>query len=362
MKRFFIIVTALLIAVMTALSGCSCSMPVQLDFTQDFSGNGTTFAPLSSSYTEELTYKVERIEKYGTSITTSQNIPASAIRENFISGQYTMKFYGDVSRPQIENGLVLQNDSNLHFLKTELALTVKIDDQTTYNDLILTDVYFYSAGSAYAPLYVRQTIKNTLFAFDYDKNQLIPSIVIYDYTTVYGQSSYNQIKKTYKKISPNELKDVDIRTATEQDWVIESNSTYGYSVAQLIDNSQLYFLMRNMPIKKDETKTLPTVSPVYGVAQSLAIKNLDKNSANYQINYNGTQKNLSLEVNNYAFNLNSTYNSGTAQYAIYQAQMQNSELPFRAFPLEFVQTITEYKNLGSLGALKFTITDISLSN
>lgn len=362
MKKLFIILTALLLSLLLALTGCNCSCATEgdLSFNQNFAGNGTDFELLGSTYTETLSYKVEYDDNYYSYITKGATVANDQI-PTYSNGKYVTSFRANAALPDGVKTDISFTGGELHHLKTELSIDVTASNGKTYNDKVISECYFYSIGFSYTPVYVIQTVKNTLFSFDQSKQKLVPSVAVNQYETVYKSTSYVLTKKTLTTSNAQSLELADaseLHTLKTGLKVINSTS-YNYQPKKLVDNTELYFVMRNMDLAINAKASLPTVAPVFGQVKTLSIKNVAKKTRTFEITYNGTSSSYEIPVNHYSFALSDNINTGVPQYAVYQSN-QASNLSFKAFPVEIVQPIIEYSSYSTLGVLIYTLQEIKL--
>ena len=396
MKKFLLSLTAIILSfAMLILSGCADSSP--LSFNNDFAGGGGA-SEINTDYTEVLKYDVERIDSYA-SIKRTEGIKDQLIPT--YSGTYTMTFNGNPDTTGIEKGV--QYDAKIFYLKSELKLDLTVDGKT-FNDHVISEVYFYESGQSLAPIYSRSLVKNT---FIYLSNGKVTTVqAVFEYTTSYGNGSYYQVKKQY---APDKDEDVNLvnldtirvalDTATEnrtedQTALINKltplnggSNSYEYKVKRLIDNNQLLFAIRNTGLASGSSTTVPTVSPVYGDAKDLTVKNANDSTLilNGGLVYNNNKiidaptettpspTDITIPVKNVSFVIGGTDNVGTAQYVVLQKNSNDDALTNkntitdsrdsyeRSLPLVYVETLIEYGGFNHLGALKYTLKEVTIT-
>ena len=401
MKKFLLSLTAVILSLsMLILSGCGETSP--LSFNNDYAGGGGA-SEINTDYTEILKYDVERIDSYA-SIKRSDGIKDSLIPD--YKGTYTMTFNGNPDTTTISKSI--NYDAKIFYLKSELGLKVTFEKGTenekSFDDHVINEVYFYESGQSLAPIYSRSLIKNT---FIYLSNGKVTTVqAIFEYTTKYGNGSYTQVKKQYSAEKDEDVNAVDlnaIRTAldtvkenrTEDQTALVNKlkalnggtNTYEYEVKRLIDNNQLLFAIRNTGLSAESSTTIPTVSPVYGEAKDLTVKNANDSTLKLDggLKYNNqtiidkatettpNPTDLSIPVKNVSFVIGVTDNVGTAQYVVLQKNVKTDALSNesaitdsrdsyeRSLPLVYVETLIEYGGFNHLGALKYTLKEVTIT-
>ena len=268
MKKFLITFIASMLVIATCLLGCGCMPASTLEFTQNFAGNGSSFAQLGASYKETLTYDVSYETEYS-SLKKDERIPQSVIP--LYSGQYVSYFQASVTLPSsVQSNLEFQ--SEIHSLHTELDLTVTLKDGTVYQDKIITDSYFYSVGFSYAPIYAIQTYKQTILAYDTQTQNVRAVVAINQYETVYNKYSYTLTRKEHQSTDQAVLKNVGAISLHEQktDLSIIDTTNYEYTPKTLIDNTQLIFGMRNVDATSSSSNKPNTVGPLPLIIELIA--------------------------------------------------------------------------------------------
>lgn len=390
MKKLFLSLTAIIMSfAMLILSGCGD--PAPLSFNNDFAGGGGA-SETNTDYTEVLTYSIERVDSYS-AIKRTDGLKDNLIPE--YSGTYKMTFNGKPTTESPYKGINFE--SKIFYLKSELKLDVTLNEKT-YNDHIINETYFYESGQSLAPLWSRSIIKNT---FLYITNgETVAKQVVLEYHTNYGNGSYYQSKKQYAPDKDEDVNAIDlnvIKTAFDTDkdsrdenqktlinkfkLMSDGSKTYEYQTKRLIDNNQLLFAIRNTGLGSGNSTTIPTVTPVYGQAKDLSVKNNSDSTLSIDggLTYNGiTFKDadseiLSIPVKNISFVIGGTDNVGTAQYVVLQKNVKTDTLSNssqvsdsrdsyeRSLPLVYVETLIEYAGFSHLGALKYTLKDVKIT-
>ena len=127
MKKIFLTLTALIVACITLLSGCSCVPAVPLTFNQNFAGGDGAPTNFNTKYKEVLTYDVKYVDEYNPSLKISENLDKELI-PTYSNGKYVSTFYGDEG--SLPNGVqtdINYTDSDIHHIKTEFSIDTTIN-------------------------------------------------------------------------------------------------------------------------------------------------------------------------------------------------------------------------------------------
>ncbi len=369
MKKIFLTLTALIVACITLLSGCSCVPSVPLNFNQNFAGGDGAPTNFNTQYKEVLTYNVTYVDEYNSNLKISENLDKELI-PTYENGKYVSTFYGDVG--SLPNGVetdINYTDSDIHHIKTEFSIDTTINGNT-YTEEIFSDVYFYSANYSFAPIYSRTILKNALVYIDVETQTIAERLQIFEYVTKYNQTSYVQTKKVYvsdKETAEEinaEIKDINITSPELVSKLVdfETEKTHGYSIKQAIDNAQLLFAIRNLDVAVENSVSVPTVSPTYGTPKNLSINNKDENKKSVSFSYNGVTppEPEEMSVKNMSFVIGGTDNTGSAQYVVIQ-KSKTKTIPFRSLPVEYAETLVEYNTFAQMGALKYTLSSVEVT-
>ena len=362
MKKFLIALTALSLVLIMALTGCSCIPEEPLTFNQNFSGS-LNATPLGANYKETLTYKVKREDAYSTYLKKSDNIPSDIIPD--FDGEYVTRFVASVSLPDHVKTNLNYQGGEIHHLQTELNVTVTMKDGKTYDDKIVSDSYFYSSGFSYAPIYAIQTAKNTLLI--YDNSSFKTATTVTQYITTYNQNSYKLEKRELATTDLVLLEnaDVDALHLDNSPLSLLDAKEYEYNAREVIDNTQLFFALRNFDVAEDGSKNLPTVAPIYGEDKSLLVKNFDSNTRSFTLDNQGTKATFDIPLKYYSLAINATYNTGISQVIALQTKeakdaSNQSLLSNKCLPVEIAQPLTEYgASYLMVGVLTYTLVGVS---
>ena len=140
-------------------------------------------------------------------------------------------------------------------------------------------------------------------------------------------------------------------------------------------------------LSSGSSTTVPTVSPVYGEAKDLTVKNANDSTLilNGGLVYNNNKiidaptettpspTDITIPVKNVSFVIGGTDNVGTAQYVVLQKNSKDDALTNkntitdsrdsyeRSLPLIYVETLIEYGGFNHLGALKYTLKEVTIT-
>ena len=346
MKKFLALFSAVLL-IFTAFAGSGCKNKDYLEFNNNYVASATTVAP---GYTETLTYKVEYVEDYNSSLINevSKDILTTTLSGSYVTVLKVINHLPDSISTDIETA----NLQILH-LNTTLTLTGSYNDQAV-NDKIETDAYFLNEGQSFAPIYSRSNRAQTYVAVN--GTEILTQKQFYIYEIKYNKEDYTVNKFAFEK---EEDFVVGIEKGTH---MTGSPKTYNkkqkYGFRQVIDNEQLLFVLRNMNISEEGSRELKVVTPVYGAPHEIKINN--KNVSQKQVNINGVTEEIA--VDNLIFGANSIKNSGTAHYISIQKNSENTTTKFSALPVEYAAALIESAMSKVLGSLKYTLTTVNVVN
>ena len=354
MNRFFktalTVTTAIILAV--SASGCDgCNSTSPLVFNSDFAGAGATEP--SFGYTETLTYDVTNASDYNTILKKSDAL-TDELAEYSMNGTYTssLKLLGSLPQKSDGGEDIVTNidvsDNTIYHLKTELNLNATykvggeyadgytdsidpdIPDGKTYNDRIVSEVFFLAAGQSFAPIWSSSKVKNSILSVSEKANV---SVIEYSVITEYNSGSYK------------------MRTVNGEEVTTDS---YEYEFKRVIDTNQLLFAVRGLAINSNATKTFPVVSSSYGSAQSLVVENTAENTKTANIN----GKTLEIPVKNLNFKRSTQYNTGIPHYILLQKESV-PDLSNKALVIEYAAPLTTYGTFTTMGALVYSLRTVS---
>ncbi len=357
MKKLLFAVLSLSLALIFALSGCSCATTQPLSFNKAYLGD----VP-SGSYYERLEYSVGYERTYQ-SITDSIGIDQNKMKDCNFNGTYVVEFSDSHNAlpDGIETNLTYEPD--YFCIKTTLNLYFTVNGKT-YHDQMVGEVYFFSRDWSLAPVYSVNTSKYTYFYLDSDEP--LPQ-VIYQTSTLYKKGKYTLTKMRY---APQENEDINNLDLTETDVnspnyfdltklsaFTGNGKSYEYELKRVVDNAQLMFAIRN---SDSNTANLPTISFSYDKPIDISAKK--KNQANYTFNtltYNGDNKdNTNMLVNNVEFYINTTNNRGSSKYLSIQCEEVNG-IKNNALIVEYAEPLVS--SISTIGALVYKLTNATVT-
>jgi hypothetical protein len=327
MKKTLLSITCTLLALLTALSGCSCAPTSPLVFNDAFAGETTNL----SNYREELTFDVTYKDSYAT-IKKDDSIKDSAL-PTYSNGSSTMVLQSVTAIPSF---ITTDLDFNgiIWSLTTSMNIDVTFGDKT-FNDQTLSKVYFHSSGHSFTPIYSDVTHKNS-YVFLSESSTTVRQY-LYKSVTTYRKTDFTLDKYEY---TGEDVTSLDVSTVAVENLVKRNDSVVkGYSPKQAIDNAELLFAMRNISVKLENTYSLPTISPAYGEPKTLSIRNASETNKKVTFNYNGTDYSIDMPVKNLAFAIGGTDNTGSEQHLSVQIAKTEQFAFNNALPIEYVETL-----------------------
>ena len=203
---------------------------------------------------------------------------------------------------------------------------------------------------AYAPIYSHTVADYTVL--QYTGAGGIPIITKSTSKIKYQKESYS-VEYTYSGESYNGEDKTDSVT---------TNSNYDYKYKTVVDNSMLFFALRNFPIENQSVEGLPTVVANYGEAQLLAVNNAGSITQRVEnLSYNGEKNSYDISVSTYTFNKNEADQSGAMQKVYIQNKVENSPIPYKSLMVKYEEPLTTGLNYVSLGSLVYTLSSIEFS-
>jgi len=360
MRKLVIAVCSLIMSLVIILSGCSCTNTSPLSFNTNFAGGGANAADLSGTYKEVCTYDVSYNPSYNASLKIEDSIKDKVSLD--YKGTYVTEFKGDLVSlpPQIVTDITF--DGDIHYLTTKLELDVTVNGQT-YHDSIFNEVYFYSAGQSFAPVYSKTIQKNTFISITNSETstEVNADQNLYQYEIRYGKEELICSQKVYAE---KDVKDVDIYNFDQTKLQsIKDDTVTEYTLKQAIDNSQLLFAIRNVTVQPEGSYVLPTVSPSYGEPKQLSITNASESTVTVpSITFNGVEyKDVSMPVKNMAFVISGTSNIGTQQSVIIQKSASDGFPHYNSLLLEYAESLSEIGTFNHLGALVYKLSSVEIT-
>ncbi len=351
MKRFAFIILSICLAFVLALSGCSCTGDTLLEFNN---------ADIKNIKKEVLIYDVSFEKNY--KVYNRESTVNESLLPDYQNGKLVMEYSSEGKQlpdDSITTNIDYDDNTSLYYyVKTTLTLDVSVQG-TTYNDKIVSEVYFHSAEWAYAPVYSKTTVKNTFIAMDQERIQAVQSI--YQYTTTYRKDNYLLTKKVYNPSQNEDINLIDVEQFDQSKLIaIQGNSSLiEYTARHAIDNVQLLFALRNIKISKNSSATLPVSTYMYNEPQSLVIINASQAPIPTAVTYNGVNKNVEIPVNNLEISLTGTTNGGPTKYVSIQNKEADGILN-NALPVEYAEPVFENASFQMIGALVYKLSDVEI--
>ena len=350
MKKFLFLILSICLAFTFALSGCSCEPDAFLEFDKSKTHN---------ILSETLVYNVNYEENYK-GITIAQAVNKSLLPS--YDGTLTLNFETGKPLPlDITQHVKFDDIETFNYIKSVLDLTVVVDGKT-YNDKLISEVYFYDAEWALAPVYSKTVVKTTYIAMDSTKIEADQNI--YEYSTVYKNGKFTQTKKQYKKDANEDINGINIENSNEYTAKLKSltgdGNSHDYKLRHAIDNIQLIYAIRNLNIKKDDSTTLPTITYMYNKPMNLLVKNDSESSFTFNsLTYNGivydqTTSKVEMPTKNLSISLSGTTHTGSKKYLTLQKDAVSGIANY-ALPVEYAECLFENASLNTLGALVYTL-------
>ena len=353
MKRFLVSLCSIALATALMIFSVGCSQKVYLSFNNNFNGGGESGEP-NTQYTEILTYQVKYTENYNDRlIVKDSDLTEQVIKFKYENGSYTQTFE---VLPFLPEEVASQTDisvadTKIYHLKTLFKITATYDvndgnGEKSYNDQIETDAYFLPAGQSFAPIY--SSVKSNCSQVELSGGKARVMTQETQSVIVYNTASYKT--STTATLTNGE------NTANSQ-----NQKDYEYDYRQVIDNTEFLFALRGLTVNEQSHTDISVVSPSYGEPKTLRITHGGALSTTVQAVINGKDVNESVAVTSLSYQLNTTRNSGAPQYVLLQSA-KSENIPFKALPVEFAQTLTTYGTFSSMGGLVYSLTSVDIVN
>jgi len=338
MKKFLLSILSLTLAFCLLLSGSGCSNTVLLAFNNTFNDGKDP-----NNLVETITYDVTYSDNYGDGLIKKDvELTDDVIKFEFKNGKYvqtleTISFLPDTIKTDIDvqNTKILKLTSKLN---VDFVYTIDGTEKTS-NDSVEQETYFLLAGMSFAPLH--SSVKSNFSLVGVANNK---ATVVEDKRS--SVIEYNN--ETY--------------TVTKTDDTGTTTNSYEYEFRTAVDNNQLLFILRSLSLAEEATTKIDFVSPTYGQAKTLMVKNQATLSSVINVSYNGGEKKQeTIASKHLSFFINENRQSGSPQYVVIQ-DAKSDNLGNRALPLVYAETLTTYGSFMSMGALVYTISDVSVVN
>ncbi len=366
MKRFIFLILAVCLSVLFTLSGCSCTGDTILEF------NSSNIKDIKK---ETLTYSVS-LDKNYKEIKRSSEI-SDNILPNYINGLYVTEYETGVLAPV--NNIDGDNPRGvINHLKTTFEIDVvdtkrntDVSDDKTYNDQIISEVWFYGSEWSYAPIYSKTTVKNTYIGID--GNQIEFAHKIYQYTTTYKKSSYVMTKKYYAEDDGEDITgyiNFDNLVAQKFVSIKGDGKSYEYEFRHVLDNNLLIFATRNLDISKGNSSILPIINYMYSNISNLQLINTSHSTLNIEQSFNYSsptfnksysEGELAIPVKNLKITLSGTNYLGMPKYVSVQNNTADeTNIANNSLIVEYAEALTT-ASYNCLGALVFRLNNVNLS-
>lgn len=363
MKKILTSFLAIALALVSLLGATGCNKATQLNFTSEFSNSNEELSP---EYSETVTYDVSYVKDYNSSLSRDSAV-TDELLDLDVTGTYVTELSIVNNLPSQAKSKISTENSYILYFTTDLALTVTVNGQT-FNDRVVTDAYFLSAGMSFAPLYTKVSNDSTNISLKSSANspaKVVTSKSYFIYVTDYQNENYTVNKYTFDNEQAFE------QGITAGKHMNGSPATYDkkddYYFRSVVDNTQLMFLIRNLGLNKEASSTLPVIAPAYGVKSNIVVNNQSENKKNLLIDIVSNSTNVvngevEFLVKNLVIKNGSTKNSGTPHFAILQKKPSDvSAIPFNSLLLEYAHVLTDTGSARKLGALKYTILSVSIN-
>lgn len=355
------IITALVLASVMLFAGCSCNSLPALSFSRAWTASELT------GTTETAIYKFEFDENftYGDGFNYSKSSSIKDFKTEFTDGLYKTEITV-VEKSDVKiDGVPIESDiltdpvtdgAAVIYLKTTAKVkaqySVGSEKSDEYNDEIVTESYFLRTDMSLAPVYSRKIFSSSYVKIGIGNETLTANYGVEQYarTILYNKSSYT--------INTYAYDDYKAYPSTAQP---KETKTYDYSFRTVIDASSLLFAIRNVNVEKDSTVTMPVVDGTFGTVQKLAFKNNDGGKIGLALKVNSDDKATNdISTDCISFGINAT-NTGRQHLAFIQNAAIDNVTEDKALLIKYVEPLTDYNSYCCLGAMVFTLSEISYS-
>ncbi|MBO4251916.1 MAG: hypothetical protein J5911_04580 [Clostridia bacterium] len=335
-KSLIALITATLLSC-AFLGGCACSGEKQLSF---------NLAPEK----ETLKYTVKYSEDY---IDSYKKDPTLNFDFQYGTGNYFSSCQKLSDRSDIKSDISeLLNDKDIYELTTgfsiDLTFTYK-GKEYTRTETVNTKAYIAPTALSLAPIYSEENSEYAIFSAD--SSDIMVTVLRTRTEILYDQDNYSMIKK---------YQIFDVETATDFTDAAKTSEYNGkYSFRSVIDNTELFFAMRDIAATLSEKSSadIPVVSPSFNDPTHVKITNGGKSVDDFTIKYNGTEITEAISYYDLYYRLSSVNASGIAQHLFVQTG-ESTTIPDLKLPLKFAKPLYQYGNIKSMGCLVFTLSEI----
>ena len=352
MKRFFVGLLSLLLALSLLVMGAGCTTTSPLSFNNTFSSS--TEDP--TGYKEEATYTVNYLDNYQNIIKKDKALDNYASFE-FSNGTYqtVLQTITKSALPEyVQSDITLdlpENATTIYKYTTKFEIDAKYTiDGTDYEykkDTIETETYFCSYRLSFAPLYTKTVSGYTTLMLSQATATISSGASVCQ--TTYNKTSYTMDKKYYIGR--------DLTQLSSEFLISESQDEYEYTYKTIVDNTQLLFILRNIAVQEETNYNLPTVSYQYGQSKYLSCLNTNFSSQSFNLTYNGKAITSQLPVANYTVSLSNGLNSGMPMYA--QVLKEKTGEINGLITLSYVQPLICYGDMYCMDVLEYSLTNFS---
>lgn len=344
MKRKFLVFLLAFITIFT-FSGCSCESESYISFGNDFAG-GKTADP---GYSETLTYKVTYQDKndyYEKSSKINDNVLSFSYEEGlFVQTLKVLPSLPELFEEKSSDITEKLSGKTILCLNSELTLPLSYTlngETVTTTDQIKSTVYFCPQDLSFAPIYSKTSSINTSFLFGEDS--AVVNTMETEYEILYNLETYaisGNSKQSYNGNVPE----------TPLDKTVE------YTFRTAIDNAQIFFGFRNLPLSSERQTVIGAVAFNHQAPKSILISNKSTDTQKTNFTYNGEPVE-SLTLSTYEYHINEANSAGMSQYYFLQEKVENSR--YNSLMVRYVSPIIEFNGLNCLGSLVYELTKVEI--
>ena len=296
MKKIISVIAAATIGLCALFSGCSCT------------GDQTLAFNIDAAKSETLTYSVKFVEEYLGNATKNKNLDdCFTYKYDEANGKLVTSLARQYELVGVSSDII--NDANVNktvysfTTEFEIPLTVTVGN-SVYNHLekIKTTALIADKGVSLAPIYAKE--ETEYLDVSASANKTTVKILKSETETFY--TTENVTTKAKYKLFDADTAASEITLAG----VTATEFTRKYDFRTVIDNAELLFALRAIPLEESASQTVQVISPSYNEATPIKVSNTAIATGEFTIN----GKNENLSYNTLCFFVNSTNASGVAQY------------------------------------------------
>jgi hypothetical protein len=360
MKKLFsvaaIVLAAGLTVGMTGCSGCSSSSKNTANTTSNWYA-GTTYKGIqpSSVYGDDPEYTKEII--HYTVTQDSSDATNSYYKAEYSNGSYTTEFYAgyyDWSGENVPESYKAEKKELVYYFKTTLNISVKYTIKASgevselYNDSVVTESVFRSAGNNLQPIYSKQEYVSHTPA------SLQP-------TTLAGAcSAVNVAYESFYNVGCTKV----LTKTTKDGETTEKSVNIGSRKNSIFDNSSLYIAIRSLNLSSSLSQSIDLYSAAQGGSNKYTLTGDDEQlphdegvAVTAELAKNGLYNSTESDASIASVAVKITYASGdlqgTTQTVWYAAISDADNNTPRATMLK-IKTPLSY----NLGTLEYTLSEI----